>query len=72
MKAAKKTATHYKKKCMEIFAVGDRVLLKLPTINCTCSDLPRLPCIVVDVKGGIQGMYRLRYVLFRHIHTCKG
>ena len=63
-------ATSYnKKKCVEIFTVGDRVSLKIPRIDRTCSDLPHLPCIVVDVKGGIQGVYRLRYVLFRHIRN---
>ena len=28
-------------------------------MNYTCSDLLRLPCRIVEVLGGVQGVYRL-------------
>ena len=61
MKAADKMATRYnKKKQVECFAVGDQVSLRIPRIDRSATDLPCLPCIIVDVQGGLQGVYRLR------------
>ena len=43
------------------FAVGDYGSLRIPRIDRTCTDLQRLPCVVVKVIGKAQTMYyRLR------------
>ena len=44
------------------FKIGDRVSLRIPRIDRTCSDLPRLPCVVVGVKERLD-QYKLRSVL---------
>ena len=45
-----------------VFSVGDVVSLRIPQIDRTSSDQPRLPCVVVEVKGKAQNLYRLRYL----------
>ena len=61
MKAADRMANRYnKKKQVKSFAFGVQVSIRILQIDQTASDLPRLPCIIVDVHGGIQGVYRLR------------
>lgn len=49
------------KKEVHIFKVGETVSVRIPHIDRTSSDLPRLPCIVVQVKGESKHLYRLRY-----------
>ena len=51
-KHAKNVKTHK-------FAVGDYASLRIPRIDRTCTDLQRLPCVVVKVIGKAQTMYRL-------------
>ena len=60
-------ASKYNKKHNVIrFSEGDAVSIRIPRIDRTSSDLPRLPCVVVEVTHNI---YRLRYgslnLLFR-------
>ena len=33
------------------FKVGDFVTVRIPRIDRTCTDFPRIPCIVVAVQG---------------------
>ena len=40
-----------------LFNVGDVVSLRIPRIDHTNSDKPRLPCVVVEVKGKAQNLY---------------
>ena len=49
-----------RKKCVKSFGVGDKVSVRIPRIDRTCSDLLRLPCHIVEVLGGVQGVYRLQ------------
>lgn len=44
------------------FKVGDSVTVRIPRIDRTCTDFPRIPCIVVAVQGKVQKAYRLRYI----------
>lgn len=62
LKSAEKMANRYnlKNKIRE-FKVGEIVSLRIPRIDRTSSDLPRLPCIVVEVPGESKQLYRLRY-----------
>ena len=46
-------AWYLKTRLFEYFAVGDRVSLRISGIDRSSSDLPRLPCVIVDVRGGI-------------------
>ena len=62
--AAQKMANRYnRKKCVKSFGVGDKVSVRMPRIDCTCSDLFRLPCPIVEVLGGVQGVYCLQYAI---------
>ena len=49
-----------RKKCVKSFGVGDKVSVRIPQIDRTCSDLIRLPCRIVEVLGGVQGVLRLQ------------
>lgn len=42
------------------FEVGEYVSLRIPRIDRSSTDLHRLPCVVVEVVGKSQAMYRLR------------
>lgn len=42
------------------FAVGESVSLRIPRIDRTATDVHRLPCVIVQVVGKTQDMYRLR------------
>lgn len=42
------------------FSEGDCVSVRIPRIDQTISDVPRLPCMVVEVKHNV---YRLRYFI---------
>ena len=42
------------------FTVGEFVSLRIPRIDRASTDVHRLPCVVVEVVGKAQGMYRLR------------
>ena len=43
------------------FVIGESVSLRIPRIDRASSDLPSLACVVVDIVGGDQSLYRLRY-----------
>ena len=62
MKAATKMANRYNTKNVTKFKMGDLVTLRIPKIDRTSTDLPRLPCMVVEVRGKTQETYRLRWV----------
>ena len=53
LKCSKRVKTH-------TFAVGEYASLRIPRIDRTSTDLQRLPCVVVQVLGKAQEMYRLR------------
>ena len=56
--AAQRMANHYnRKKFVMSFGVGDKASVRIPRIDRTCSDLLRLPCRIVEVLGGVQGVY---------------
>ena len=42
------------------FVVGQSVSLRIPRIDRTATDVHRLPCVIVQVVGKTQDMYRLR------------
>ena len=57
-------ASKYNKKHNVLrFSEGDAVSISIPWIDRTSSDLPRLPCVVVEVTHNI---YRLRYGLLSY------
>ena len=61
LKASQKMADRYNKgRKVKTFEAGDKVSVQIPRIDRTSSDLPRLPCIIVQVKGKVQCLYRLR------------
>ena len=60
MKAATKMANRYNEKKAAKFKEGDLVTIRIPKIDCTNTDMPRLPCLVVEVRGKTQESYRLR------------
>ena len=48
--AAQRMANHYnRKKCMKSFGMGDKVSVRIPRIDSTCSDLLMLSCHIVEV-----------------------
>ena len=54
------------------FVIGESVSLRIPRIDRASSDLSRLPCVVVDIVGGDQSLYRLRYDIgIKCIITCE-
>ena len=62
LKSAQKMANRYNSKNkVRVFEVGEAVSVRIPLIDRTSSDLPRLPCIVVEVRGEARQLYRLRY-----------
>ena len=60
MKAAKKMASRYDKKKAMRFQIGDSVSIRIPRIDRTCTDMPRIPCVIIEVHGKVQESYRLR------------
>ena len=60
MKAAKKMTSRYDKKKAMRFQIGDSVSIRIPRIDRTCTDIPRIPCVIVEVHGKVQESYRLR------------
>ena len=61
--AAQRMANSYnRKKCVKSFGVGDKVSMRIPQIDRTCSDLItcRLPCRIVEGLRGVQGVYRVQ------------
>ena len=46
------------------FVIGESVSVRIPRIDRASSDLSRLPCVVVEIVGGDQSLYRLRYIVF--------
>ena len=62
LKAARKMAERYnKQRNVQTFTVGSKISVRIPRIDRASSDLPRLPCVIVEVLGGVQHLYRLRY-----------
>lgn len=58
LKAANRMANRYNKaNNVACFSAGDCVSVRIPRIDRTSSDLPRLPCVVVEVT---HNLYRLR------------
>ena len=51
MKAATKMANRYNVKNAAKFKEGDLVTIRIPKIDRTSTDIPRLPCLVVEVRG---------------------
>ena len=60
MKAATKMANRYNGRNVTKFKKGDLVTVRIPKIDRTSTDLLRLPCLVVEVRGKAQESYRLR------------
>ena len=60
MKIAKKMTSRYDKKKAMRFQIGDSVSIRIPRIDRTCTDMPRIPCVIVEVHGKVQESYRLR------------
>ena len=56
-----------KKRPVKKFSVGDSVSVRIPRIDRTNSDLPWLPCIIVQVQGKAQHLYRLRLGKIRNV-----
>ena len=55
-----KKQTRNKPVCLQAHVVGEYVTDKIPTQDRTSSDLPRLPAVIVEVKGTKRFSYRLR------------
>ena len=51
------------------FEVGEYASLRIPRIDRSSTDLQRLPCVIVEVIGKAQSMYRLR-CKFGILQTC--
>ena len=51
------------------YEVGEYAGLRIPRIDRSSTDLQRLPCIIVEVIGKAQSMYRLR-CKFGILQTC--
>ena len=49
-----------KQQNVRTYSVGESVSVKVPRIDRTCTDLPRIPCVVVQRVGKAQELYRLR------------
>ena len=60
MKAATKMTNRYNVKKAAKFKEGDLVKIRILKIDRTNTDMPRLPCLVVEVRGKAQQSYRLR------------
>ena len=60
MKAATKMANRYNARNAAKFKKGDLVTIRILKIDRTCTDMPRLPCVVVEVHGKAQESYHLR------------
>lgn len=52
-------AERYNRK-MKTFQTGERVAVRIPRIDRACTDLHRLPCIIVQRQGKKHYLYRLR------------
>ena len=50
------------------FVIGESVSLRIPSIDRASSDLSCLPCVVVDIVGGGQSLYRLRYDIANQLY----
>ena len=53
-----KKYVNQKKVCT--FAVGEIISVKVPRINRTCTDVSRIPCVVVEIVGKAKDLYHLR------------
>ena len=51
---------HAKQHKVREFTVGESVSVRVPRIDRASTDPQRLPCIVVEVVGKAQAVYRLR------------
>lgn len=53
MKAAMMMANQYNARNATKFKDRDLVTIKIPKIDCTSTDMPRPPCLVVEVHGKV-------------------
>ena len=60
MKAAMKMANRYNARNVTKFKKGDLVTIRIPKIDQTSTDMPRLLCLMVEMRGKAQESYRLR------------
>eukprot|EP00731_Ephydatia_muelleri_P032771 Em0024g315a len=61
LSSAKKMAEGYNKQHSTLsFVIGESVSVRIPRIDRASSDLSLLPCVVVEIVGGDQSLYRLR------------
>ena len=60
MKTTTKMANRYNVKNAAKFKEGDLVTIRILKIDRTNTDMPKLPCLVVEARGKAQESYRLR------------
>ena len=79
--AAKMANRYNTKNSVRTVSVGDKVSFKIPWIHRNSSNVPRVPCVVMEVLGQVQNLYCLRYVcklmytvplIFNIVPTCIG
>ena len=58
--AEKMKMKHAKKRKIQNFSVGDNVSIRIPRIDRSSTDCQRLPCVVVEIIGKAQPLYRVR------------
>ena len=61
LSSAKRMAERYNSTLS--FVISESVPLRIRIIDGASSDLSRLPCVVVDIVGGDQSLYRLSMIL---------
>ena len=57
---AQRMKAGYNSKKVHLFEKGDIVLLRIPRIDRSATDLHRLPCVIVERLGTKQFLYRLQ------------
>ena len=58
--AKQMTKKYSKQHKVKEFLVGENASLRIPRIDRTCSDMLRLPCVIVQISGEHHSLYRLR------------
>ena len=58
--AKRMTKKYSKQHKVKEFLVGENASLRIPRIDRTCSDMLRLPCVIVQISGEHHSLYRLR------------
>ena len=59
MSAEKMANCYNQQKITKTFGVGEHVSVRVPQIDWMSSDLPRLPCMIVQIKGKVNKSYCL-------------